>query len=336
MLPRPKNVFTQVDVCGSSLPVSEVTLDLEEFTQGRLSTVPAVKGPDEQVCTEKEKALFRSAVGDLHWVSSQSRPDCAVYASRLQKVQNHPTLGDYRELARVLRELRDTAGDVLKIKAIEDPVDAVWTDSSLFGAQGEQMPDDFAVPKEERQNFHSQGGYLVALIPRGQLQAQTASTDISILDWKTRASKRVLHSTFAAEATTALEAVGHARCIRVYLAEILFRGNARRVDVQTLDEESVFGTVCFADCKSLFDNVLKDASVPSDKLVAISVACLRGVASAGPQRDLSRTELRWLPTRWQLADALTRIGLGKLLRIRMAASQTCLFELSAAAVRKQK
>ncbi len=124
----------------------------------------------------------------------------------------------------------------------------------------------------------------MALTPMGQLQAQTASTDISILDWKSRASKRVLHSTFPAEAATGLEAVGHARNIRVSLAEIFLGGSARGADFQTLDEESAFGTVCFTDCK-----VFKDASASSDKLVAMSVACLRGVASAGSQRDLSRT-----------------------------------------------
>ncbi len=148
----------------------------------------------------------------------------------------------------------------------------------------------------ERQAFYSQGGYLVALLPRKQLDQGQLSTDISILDWCSRATKRVLHSNFTAEATTALEAVGHARYIRVYLAEVLLGGGARETDLSLLDDEAVFPTVCFADFKSLYDNVLKDASVPSDKLEAITIACLRGVASTGPQRDGHRTQLRWLPT----------------------------------------
>ena len=46
----------------------------------------------------------------------------------------------------MLRELRETADVVLKVKKIEDPVIAVWTDSGLFGARGEQMDEDYVVP----------------------------------------------------------------------------------------------------------------------------------------------------------------------------------------------
>ena len=95
---------------------TEVHLDLEEFINGRLSMLPTVKGSEDQRCNPGQKAAFRSAVGNLHWVSSQTRPDCSVYTSRLHKVQNDPSLQDYGELAKVLRELRETADVVLKVE----------------------------------------------------------------------------------------------------------------------------------------------------------------------------------------------------------------------------
>ena len=57
---------------------------------------------------------------------------------------------------------------------------------------------------------------------------------MTILDWRTRASKRVLHSTFAAEgaaaAAAAAEAIGMGRYVRAYLCDIMF-GFADWVDV---------------------------------------------------------------------------------------------------------
>ena len=44
----------------------------------------------------------------------------------------------------------------------------------------------------------------------------------SFADWRTRASRRVLHSTFAAEAQAAVEAFGFAKYYRAYLCDILF------------------------------------------------------------------------------------------------------------------
>ena len=50
------------------------------------------------------------------------------------------------------------------------------------------------------------------------------------------------------------------------------------------------------------DNLKKDGSVPEDKFVAVSVAALRCAVSAGPERNTSKSECRWLASRWQLGD----------------------------------
>ena len=78
----------------------------------------------------------------------------------------------------------------------------------------------------------------------------------------------------------------------------------------------------------------KDGSVPEDKQVAVSMASLRGTVSAGPGRNKSKAEALWLPSRWQLADCLTKRGLGSMLRERLAHGSTRLHELSLAAIKK--
>ena len=96
----------------------EISIEQSEFIQGRLALLPHTRGkPDEGLCDVREIALFRSAVGNLHWVTSQSRPDLAVYTSRLQKVQNRPTYKEFRELAKTLKYAKSTADQALRIKA---------------------------------------------------------------------------------------------------------------------------------------------------------------------------------------------------------------------------
>ena len=65
-------------------------------------------------------------------------------------------------------------------------------------------------------------------------------------DWRTRASRRVLHSTFAAEAQAAVGTYGLAYYYRAYLADILL-GYA---DWKPVDHygESDIKIVLFTDC----------------------------------------------------------------------------------------
>lgn len=62
----------------------DIVIDQTEFIHGRLTLLPNVRdSPDETKCSPSEVVLFRSAVGNLHWATLQSRPDLAVYTSRL-------------------------------------------------------------------------------------------------------------------------------------------------------------------------------------------------------------------------------------------------------------
>ena len=72
----------------------EILVDQEAFIKGRMSDLPKMKSRLRSLddpCTEEERADFKSGVGDLHWVTSQTRVDHAVDTSRLQKRQNKPT-----------------------------------------------------------------------------------------------------------------------------------------------------------------------------------------------------------------------------------------------------
>lgn len=104
----------------------------------------------------------------------------------------------------------------------------------------------------------------------------------------------------------ALEAASATAYLRCYLFEAYVVPDTG-LPVASIGKDHI-PTLLDTDCKSVYDNSVKDAPVPSDRLVAIAEAALRGTVSGVPQRDQKKTQLRLVPTRWQLADGLTRPG----------------------------
>ena len=141
----------------------------------------------------------------------------------------------------------------------------------------------------DKHKVYSQSGALIALVSEDSLE-EINNVPVSFLDWRSRASKRVFHSTFGAESGAALEAIGMANYMRAYLCDILL-GHAQHVQVDEFNETHT-RIVLLTDCRSLFDHLVKDGSVPDDRWVAVNVAALRCVLSAGPGRDKIKVECK--------------------------------------------
>ena len=116
----------------------------------------------------------------------------------------------------------------------------------------------------ERHALYSQGGALVGMMAQGELES-LGDVPVSLPDWRFRASKRVLHSTFAAESCAALEAIGLGIYLRAYYLEVLQGSAERPVDGYS---EADLRVLLFTDCRSLYDHLKKDGSVPTDRWVA--------------------------------------------------------------------
>ncbi len=299
-----------------SLHGKVIHLTQKDFVNGRVDNLKVRKTKDrglDSPCTPVEHAEFRSGVGNLHWATSQTRVDHAVDTSRLQKRQNQPTYGDLKDLSKVIREVKSTTEVAVKIRPIENMVVAAFSDSALYGAEGEIIERDEDLEGYDKHKLFSEGG-LILLMNRNSLD-DVGDVPFSVADWRTRASRRVLRSTFAAEAQAAAETYGLATYYRAYLADVLL-GFADWKPVDAYGEGEI-PIVLFTDCKSLYDNLKKEGSVPDDKWVAVPIASLRGAISAGPGRNKSKSEARWVPSRWQLADCLTKKGLAASFRERL-------------------
>ena len=94
-------------------------------------------------------------------------------------------------------------------------------------------------------------------------------------------------------------------------------------------------TLMLTDCKSLYDHLRSEGRVPDDKHTAIWTAALRGYAAAGPgQHD--KTATRWVTSKWQLADCLTKLGLDRRMREIVELGKTKLREPKEAVGSKHK
>ena len=93
------------------------------------------------------------------------------------------------------------------IRPVQNMIVAAYTDSSLYGSEGELIHNDDGLAGYDKHKVCSQGGRLILLMNEQHLD-DAGDVPFGFGDWRTRASRRVLHSTFAAEAQATVETYG--------------------------------------------------------------------------------------------------------------------------------
>jgi len=201
----------------------------------------------------------------------------------------------------------------------------VWSDSALYNSPGEEIEDEEDLLKEEdRHKVRSQAGALVACFSADD-EDKLGDIKLSTVDWRTRATKRVVTSTFAAETSAACNGLGLGLYIGAMICEI-YHGP---VMAATQWGEDIMRAQLLTDCKSLYDHMARDSKLPEDRWTAIHGAALRSAVSAGPGGDTAKCAMRWVASRHQLADGLTKRGLSERMRELMRTGTTRLHEISA-------
>eukprot|EP00971_Amphidinium_carterae_P323530 6429327-Amphidinium_carterae.1 len=217
--------------------------------------------------------------------------------------------------------MKKTANTSLVFRRIplEHMVVVCWTDSSLFGNRGEEVDELSAF---DVHTVRSQMGCLVGICDRRGF-GEWSETPISIIDWCSRSQHRVTVSTFAAETSAACIGHGMGAYARAIIGEILCPG-AHPSEI--CDDQMPM--IQITDCKSLYDHIKADARVPDCRKTAIHLASLKSDVSAGVDRCETKSELRWVPSRWQLADVFTKKGLSKRAREILSEGITRFHEIS--------
>lgn len=190
--------------------------------------------------SEEEKEKYRSLIGQLNWLSTQTRPDIAFDVCNLCVSYKNARIQDLLRLNQVINRVRKEEFRIhfprlhsLELCYLECFSDASFANLSDGG---------------------SQGGFIIILSDdRGNRCP---------LFWQSRKIRRVVKSTLSAETLALLECAETAIYLREIIAELTSYRNLK--------------IVCYVDNKSLVEALYSTTSV-EDKRLRIDIAVLSGM-----------------------------------------------------------
>ena len=226
--------------------------------------------------TEAEQSLFRGLIGQMGWVTRQSRPDLMVNVSVAAQSMSSPKVKDVINLNKAVKALKESYEAKWNFiyndeMTLENCCVFVFADSSF--ANGE--------------NLKSQCGFITGLSVSALKDG--SSCPIMILETYSGSIKRVCRSTLAAESNGFLNGVEAGDYLRTLLMEITHPGE-------------------FTDAKSLEQTLNRDAGQPTDKRVRILVSQVKELIGENTYEDDSDAFAIWTDTSQMLADVLTKLG----------------------------
>ena len=221
-----------------------------------------------------ERKELRSICGCLQWAASQARPEIAATVS-LSGHGEEAKITDLKQLHATLKYVKETPQygiNIMDVPFTRDSVVLGYSDSSWANAR----------------KSGSQIGVLVGLTTPS---VKTTMAPFTLLDWRSARSPRVCRSTFAAEATAADECADRLAYVNLFISELMYNQAAHRVG-------SRLATLQAVDAKSLFDAIMSENPSLNDKRTLVSIRAI--------QETISSKEIRWVPTRFQFGDGLTK------------------------------
>jgi len=199
-----------------------------------------LKDTSKRNLTQEEKLQLKALIGQIQWVSKQTRPDLAFASCDLSNRVKDGTTDDIRLANKYLRKLQNSTAQIHlpNIGDVKKSTLYAYSDASHANLPG----------------FKSQGGFIILI--KGE------NGNSAPIVWTSKKVKRVVKSPLAAETLALQEAVEHASLIKALLCEIYD------------SEQSTFPTVCITDSKSLRDTA-HTSTVVEDKGLMIDLCCLR-------------------------------------------------------------
>ena len=283
--------------CGKNVKQhSDGTIELDQFDAiESVDYMPLTK--DRRSCinaplTTEEITSFRGLIGQLGWITRQTRPDLMVNVSVAAQSVSKPRIKDVVNLNKCVKMLKDTADSTWRFvphpdMKLDDLVVCVFADSSFANIEG----------------MKSQCGYVVSLtLPSIR---SGSPTPLFVVETYSGSVKRVCRSTLAAEANGFLTGAEAGEYVRALLLEL------QHPDVSFNDLEREYvkkKVICITDAKSLESTLNKDAGQPGDKRVRILVAQIREMIGENNYGDDDMVFAEWCDTSQQLADVLTKTG----------------------------
>ena len=335
-----------ITYCGKEIVVERegdenvIRMRQRGFVEGRLDVVPiekSRKGDPNSKASPSEVTDFRSVLGALQWLSTQSRPDVSFMVNQLQKRVNDLRIRDLEIANQVVRIVTKHEVAVTFRNLGKDFAVVAFHDAGLYNSVGveiEDDDDDYLHTFEDKRLLYSQKGCLVGLVKASDLE-RTDSVPFNVISWKTKSNKRIVESSFAGETHAALMGYGSGHYVRMLLLEISLGSQVVKMDESTQWFDLV-PLIMATDCKSVYDCIRKDGQSVGDKGNAINVAVLRQLCSTDIHPRGEKSRLLWVPTRHQLADPLTKSGKSSDMQTAVNAAKAVFHGISAKEIRNSK
>ncbi|CAE8625872.1 unnamed protein product [Polarella glacialis] len=256
-----------------------------------LQLLPERRRMSDAPLTADEQTAYRSVVGQLLWLATQSRPDLAFEVSKAAQLFSTATVQTLLQLNPQIKHAmtEPSLGITIRRGLIDLRTASVvaYGDSAFANMPGEK----------------SQYGVTVCLTHQVP-EFVTGDFSLGVLwTWVSATVKRVVRSTLAAEAYAVSEAAEFAQMMCQLLTEITqpVAVGAAPQTLKALEQCSAQRPVMvITDSQNLASTVGKDATAVADKRLRIVVAMLRELfASPG-------CTLQWRPTCLMMADPLTK------------------------------
>ena len=199
--------------------------------------VDEVKKDRTRYADENEKKLYKSAIGQLGWLTSVSKPEASFAYCTLSTLQGKPQISDFFKYNKIVRDLKNNVSEIFIGKLDFESLKVVVFSDAAFG----NLPGGA-----------SQLGHIIFIVDNNNQCVPIA--------WASKKAKRVARSTLTAETLAAMEGVDMALMIKAMLEEITLK----KTPPVTL----------YVDNKSLHDTV-KTGNMLADKRLLIDMSALR-------------------------------------------------------------
>ena len=226
-----------------------------------------INGRSNDAPLEKEELTeLRSVTGQIHWVSSQTRPDLSFDALELSIERNNATVSTLKRAKKVVKKVKEISSKVL-FQTIGEIVGLkVYTDASFCN-----LPDGKS----------SAGGYVIIL---------QGTEGERILDWSSTKIQRVVSSTLEAEALALKEGLNATIYLGSLLSEFFyddFKTNKLKIEAFIDNEPCERG--------------IRSTKQVSEKRLRVDIGEVQRMIEEKEVQDVS-----WVSKKEQLADGLTK------------------------------
>ena len=194
----------------------------------------------EAATSDLEKSQFRSLVGQLNWVATQSRPDISFENCENSTNFKNSRVSDILQANKTLRHLKGESVEIRfpSLSDLKDLSVVAFADASYANLR----------------DGGSQGGFVIFIMDNKKNACPIA--------WSSKRIKRVVKSTLAAETLSMVEAAEMAYLMSCLIGEIIF------------GTKTVLLITCYTDNKSLYESVNSTKNV-IDKRLRVDIAILR-------------------------------------------------------------